>query len=210
GDKELIQKYKLRGLTLESQYKTYLDDHRFLYRNIKREGYIRNAKTYKNTYEILDNRLKKEYSDILQNLGCRAPKSYSDFKSLSSSERESLRYDNRIVSYFKGEIQEKLTEKQKQQAVEAYFNFKKDGIVFGDHALARYIERMRRKNGTFVYNYETVRTAFSLPPNYVSEQNGRLARYYNGILYITEPDTGIVVTMMKTRRMKGFAPYEVQ
>ncbi|HEL2226550.1 TPA: hypothetical protein TZH65_000783 [Streptococcus suis] len=69
---------------------------------------------------------------------------------------------------------------------------------------------MRRKNGTFVYNYETVRTAFSLPPNYVSEQNGRLARYYNGILYITEPDTGIVVTMMKTRRMKGFAPYEVQ
>ncbi|HEP1805738.1 TPA: phage minor capsid protein [Streptococcus suis] len=210
GDKELIQKYKLRGLTLEGQYKTYLDDHRFLYRNIKREGNIRNAETYKNTYEVLDNRLKKEYSGILQNLGDRAPKSYSDFKSLSSSERESLRYDNRIVSYFKGEIQEKLTEKQKQQAVEAYFNFKKDGIVFGDHAIARYIERMRRKNGTFVYNYEAVRAAFSLPPNYVSEQNGRLARYYNSILYITEPDTGIVVTMMKTRRMKGFAPYEVQ
>ncbi|HFR3675379.1 TPA: phage minor capsid protein [Streptococcus suis] len=206
GDKELIQKYKLRGLTLEGQYKTYLDDHRFLYRNIKREGNIRNAETYKNTYEVLDNRLKKEYSGILQNLGDRAPKSYSDFKSLSSSERESLRYDNRIVSYFKGEIQEKLTEKQKQQAVEAYFNFKKDGIVFGDHAIARYIERMRRKNGTFVYNYETVRTAFSLPPNYVSDRDGRDVRYYNHLLYITEPQSDIVVTMMKRKNMKGFTP----
>ncbi|HEL2142772.1 TPA: capsid protein, partial [Streptococcus suis] len=206
GDKELIQKYKLRGLTLEGQYKTYLDDHRFLYRNIKREGYIRNAETYKNTYEILDNRLKKEYSSILQNLGDRAPKSYSDFKSLSSSEKESLRYDNRIVSYFKGEIQEKLTEKQKQQAVEAYFNFKKDGVVFGDHAIARYIERMRRKNGTFVYNYETVRAAFSLPPNYVSDRDGRDVRYYNHLLYITEPQSDIVVTMMKRKNMKGFTP----
>ncbi|WP_156009323.1 phage minor capsid protein [Streptococcus ruminantium] len=206
GDNELIQKYKLRGLTLNSQYKAYLDDHRFLYRNINREGYIRNAETYQNTYEILDNRLKKEYSNILQNLGDRAPKSYSDFKSLSSSERESLRYDNRIVSYFKGEIQEKLTEKQKQQAVEAYFNFKKDGIVFGDHAIARYIERMRRKNGTFVYNYETVRTAFSLPPNYVSDRDGRDVRYYNHLLYITEPQSDIVVTMMKRKNMKGFTP----
>ena len=41
----------------------------------------------------------------------------------------------------RGDIQEKLSDKQKQQAVEAYFNFKNDGIVFGDHAIARYIER---------------------------------------------------------------------
>ncbi|HEM3666981.1 TPA: phage minor capsid protein [Streptococcus suis] len=210
GDKELIQKYKLKGTTLNAQYRAYLDDHKFLYRNVRREKYAYNLEMHKNIYEHLDKRLKKEYSEILQNLGDRAPKSYSDFKVLSSSEKESLKHDNRIVNYFKGNITEKLTEKQKQQAVEAYFNFKKDGILFGDHAIARYIERMRRKNGTFVYNYETVKTAFSLPPNYVSEQNGRLARYYNGILYITEPDTGIVVTMMKTRRMKGFAPYEVQ
>ena len=90
--------------------------------------------------------------------------------------------------------------------MEAYFNFKNDGIVFGDHAIARYIERMRRNDGTFTYNYETVKTAFSLPPNYVSEKNGRLARYYNGILYITEPDTDVVVTMMKRKKLKGFKP----
>lgn len=206
GDKELIQKYKLKGITLDGQYKTLLDENKFLYRNLKRERYAKNPESYKNIYETLDKKLKKEYSEILQNLGNKAPKSYSDFKSLSSSEKESLRYDNRIVNYFKGDIHEKLSEKQKQQAVEAYFNFKNDGIVFGDHAIARYIERMRRNDGTFTYNYETVKTAFSLPPNYVSEQNGRLARYYNGILYITEPDTDIVVTMMKRKKLKGFKP----
>ena len=65
---------------------------------------------------------------------------------------------------------------------------------------------MRRNDGTFTYNYDTVKTAFSLPPNYVSEQNGRLAMYYNGILYITDPDTDIVVTMMKRKKLKGFKP----
>lgn len=160
----------------------------------------------KKLYKTIDKRSKKEYSEILQNLGNKAPKSYSDFQSLSSSEKKSLRHDNRIVSYFKGDIQEKLSEKQKQQAVESYFNFKKSGITFGDHAIARYVERMRRKDGTFTYNYDTIKTAFFLPPNYVSEQNGRYARYYNGILYITEPDTDIVVTMMKRKKLKGFKP----
>lgn len=151
-----------------------------------------------------------KYKDILGDE--RTPKTLADFVDLkynNAEEYKGLKHDARVVNYFNGDIRESLSDLQKKQAVEAYFNFKKTGIVFGDHAIARYIERMRRKNGTFVYNYETVRTAFSLPPNYVSEQNGRLARYYNGILYITEPDTGIVVTMMKTRRMKGFAPYEV-
>ena len=42
--------------------------------------------------------------------------------------------------------------------------------------------------------------------NVQAKQNGRLARYYNGILYITEPDTDIVVTMMKRKKLKGFKP----
>ena len=184
----------------------YLKQHPFLHRDYAREKYYYNDDAVQKLYKTIDKRSKKEYSEILQNLGNKAPKSYGDFKSLSRSEKESLRYDNRIVNYFKGDIQEKLSDKQKQQAVEAYFNFKNDGIVFGDHAIARYIERMRRNDGTFTYNYETVKTAFSLPPNYVSEKNGRLARYYNGILYITEPDADVVVTMMKRKKLKGFKP----
>ncbi|MDD7356632.1 MAG: phage minor capsid protein [Streptococcus hyointestinalis] len=206
GDTELIDKYKNKVRIQQGAMRDYLKQHPFLHRDYAREKYYYNDDTVKKLYKSIDKRSKKEYSEILQNLGNKAPKSYNVFQALSHSEKESLRYDNRIVNYFKGDIHEKLSEKQKQQAVEAYFNFKNDGIVFGDHAIARYIERMRRNDGTFTYNYETVKTAFSLPPNYVSEQNGRLARYYNGILYITEPDTDIVVTMMKRKKLKGFKP----
>ena len=205
GDQELIEKYKSKVRIQQGAMRDYLKQHSFLHRDYAREKYYYNDDAVQKLYKTIDKRSKKEYSEILQNLG-NTPKSYSDFKSLSRLEKDSLRYDNRIVNYFKGDIQEKLSDKQKQQAVEAYFNFKNDGIVFGDHAIARYIERMRRNDGTFTYNYETVKTAFSLPPNYVSEKNGRLARYYNGILYITEPDTDVVVTMMKRKKMKGFKP----
>lgn len=206
GDQELIDKYKSKVRIQQGAMRDYLKQHSFLHRDYAREKYYYNDDAVQKLYKTIDKRSKKEYSEILQNLGNKAPKSYSDFKSLSRLEKDSLRYDNRIVNYFKGDIQEKLSDKQKQQAVEAYFNFKNDGIVFGDHAIARYIERMRRNDGTFTYNYETVKTAFSLPPNYVSEKNGRLARYYNGILYITEPDTDVVVTMMKRKKLKGFKP----
>lgn len=206
GDKELIEKYNSKVRIQQGAMRDYLKQHPFLHRDYAREKYYYNDDAVQKLYKTIDKRSKKEYSEILRNLGNKAPKSYSDFQALSRSEKESLRYDNRIVNYFKGDIQEKLSDKQKQQAVEAYFNFKNDGIVFGDHAIARYIERMRRNDGTFTYNYDTVKTAFSLPPNYVSEQNNRLARYYNGILYITEPDTDIVVTMMKRKKLKGFKP----
>lgn len=206
GNQELIDKYKNKVRIQQGAMRDYLRQHPFLHRDYARERYYYNDDTVKKLYNSIDKRSKKEYSEILRNLGSKAPKSYSDYQALSRSEKDSLRYDNRIVNYFKGDIQEKLSDKQKQQAVEAYFNFKNDGIVFGDHAIARYIERMRRNDGTFTYNYDTVKTAFSLPPNYVSEQNGRLARYYNGILYITEPDTDIVVTMMKRKKLKGFKP----
>ena len=206
GNQELIDKYKNKVRIQQGAMRDYLRQHPFLHRDYARERYYYNDDTVQKLYKTIDKRSKKEYSEILRNLGNKAPKSYSDFQALSRSEKDSLRYDNRIVNYFKGDIQEKLSDKQKQQAVEAYFNFKNDGIVFGDHAIARYIERMRRNDGTFTYNYDTVKTAFSLPPNYVSEQNGRLARYYNGILYITDPDTDIVVTMMKRKKLKGFKP----
>lgn len=206
GDQELIDKYKSKVRIQQGAMRDYLRQHPFLHRDYARERYYYNDDAVQKLYKTIDKRSKKEYSEILRNLGSKAPKSYSDFQTLSRSEKDSLRYDNRIVNYFKGDIQEKLSDKQKQQAVEAYFNFKNDGIVFGDHAIARYIERMRRNDGTFTYNYDTVKTAYSLPPNYISEQNGRLARYYNGILYVTEPDTDIVVTMMKRKKLKGFKP----
>lgn len=125
GDKDLINKYKSKIRIQQGAMRDYLKDKPFLHRDYAREKYHHNNDAVQKLSKTIDKRSKKEYSEILQNLGNKAPKSYSDFKSLSAPEKESLRYDNRIVNYFKGDIREKLTEKQKKQAVEAYFNFKK-------------------------------------------------------------------------------------
>ena len=200
GDKELIQKFKLKEITLNGQYKDHLDNNKFLYRNLKRERYAKNPESYKNTYATLDKRLQKEYDEILQNLGNKAPKSYSDFKALNLPEKESLRQDNKVAAYVWSSTKEKLTDKQKQQAVEAYYNFKDHGVRFGGHAISQYIARMRRPNGRLMYNFDSILTVASLPLNYQSEYKGRKAKYYNRLLLIYENNSDEIVTFMKTNK----------
>ena len=117
GDQELIDKYKSKVRIQQGAMRDYLKQHPFLHRDYAREKYYYNDDTVKKLYKTIDKRSKKEYYEILRNLGTKAPKSYSDFQALSRSEKESLRYDNRIVNYFKRDIQEKLSDKQKQLAV---------------------------------------------------------------------------------------------
>ncbi len=116
-----------------------------------------------------------------------------------------MRHANRVIAYLdgkRGEIKEKISEQQREQAKEAYWNFKKDGIVFGDHGIARYIERYKRKNGTIKYNYQSIINMMSQPVNYISDRDGRHVRYYNRIVIITEPVTGEIVTIMPQNKLK--------
>ncbi|WP_300784645.1 phage minor capsid protein [Streptococcus sp. 19428wC2_LYSM12] len=46
GDKELIQKYRLKGVNLNATYRTYIDEHPFLARHVKREQYYYNPDSY--------------------------------------------------------------------------------------------------------------------------------------------------------------------
>ena len=200
GDKELIDKYKSKVRIQQGAMRDYLEQHPFLHRDYVRERYYYNDDTVKKLYKTIDKRSKKEYSEILQNLGNKAPKSYSDFKSLSLSEKESLRQDNKVASYVWSSTKEKLTDKQKQQAVDAYYNFKEHGVRFGGHAISQYIARMRRPNGRLMYNFDSILTVASLPLNYQSEHKGRKAKYYNRLLLIYENNSDEIVTFMKTSK----------
>lgn len=200
GDDDLINKYKSKIGTQKAALKDYIDKHPFLKRNEAREKYYYNDDAVQKLYKTIDNRSKKEYSEILQNLGNKAPKSYSDFKSLSRSEKESLRQDNKVASYVWSSTKEKLTDKQKQQAVDAYYNFKEHGVRFGGHAISQYIARMRRPNGRLMYNFDSILTVASLPLNYQSEHKGRKAKYYNRLLLIYENNSDEIVTFMKTSK----------
>lgn len=187
----------------------YLKQHPFLHRDYAREKYYYNDDAVKKLYKTIDKRSKKEYSEILQNLGNKAPKSYSDFKALDRDQKWQLRHDNRVISYLNGDIIERLNDRQKEQAKEAYWNFKKDGILFGDHGIARYIERLQRKNGTIKYNYQSILNMMSQPVNYISDRDGRHVRHYNRISIFTEPTTGVVVTVFPQNKIKkGFTKIE--
>lgn len=200
GDKELIDKYKSKIRTQQSAMRDFLKDKPFLHRDYAREKYHYNNDAVQNLYKSIDKRSKKEYSEILQNLGNKAPKSYSDFKALKRSEKESLRQDNKVVGYVWSSDKEKLTDKQKQQAVDAYYNFKEHGVRFGGHAISQYIARMRRSNGRLMYNFDSILTVASLPLNYQSEHKGRKAKYYNRLLLIYENNSDEIVTFMKANK----------
>lgn len=200
GDSELIDKYKNKVRIQQGAMRDYLKQHPFLHRDYAREKYYYNDDTVKKLYKSIDKRSKKEYSEILQNLGSKAPKSYSDFQALSRSEKESLRQDNKVAAYVWSSTKEKLTDKQKQQAVDAYYNFKEHGVMFGGHAISQYMARMRRPNGQIMYNFDSILTVASLPLNYQSDYKGRKAKYYNRLLLIYENNSDEIVTFMKTSK----------
>lgn len=200
GDNDLIDKYKSKIRTQQGALRDFLKDKPFLHRDYAREKYHYNNDTAKKLHKSIDKHSKKEYSEILQNLGNKAPKSYSDFKALKHSEKESLRQDNKVVGYVWSSNKEKLTDKQKQQAVDAYYNFKEHGVRFGGHAISQYIARMRRPNGHLMYNFDSILTVASLPLNYQSEHKGRKAKYYNRLLLIYENNSDEIVTFMKTNK----------
>lgn len=209
GDSELISKYKSKVRMKQGAMRGFLSQHPYLHRDYAREKYYYDDDAVKKLYKTIDKRSKKEYSEILQNLGNKAPKSYSDFKALDRDQKWQLRHDNRVISYLNGDIIERLNDRQKEQAKEAYWNFKKDGILFGDHGIARYIERLQRKNGTIKYNYQTILNMMSQPVNYISDRDGRHVRHYNRISIFTEPTTGVVVTVFPQNKIKkGFTKIE--
>ena len=199
-DEELISKYKGQVKSKQAAMRSYLAQHPFLHRDYAREKYYYNDDTVKKLYKTIDKRSKKEYYEILRNLGNKAPKSYSDFQALSRSEKESLRQDNKVAAYVWSSTKEKLTDKQKQQAVDAYYNFKEHSVKFGGHAISQYMARMRRPNGQIMYNFDSILEVVSLPLNYQSDYKGRKAKYYNRLLLIYENNSDEIVTFMKTSK----------
>ena len=200
GNQELIDKYKSKVRIQQGAMRDYLKQHPFLHRDYAREKYYHNDDAVKKLYKTIDKRSKKEYYEILQNLGNKAPKSYSDFQGLSRSEKESLRQDNKVAAYVWSSTKEKLTDKQKQQAVDAYYNFKEHGVKFGGHAISQYMARMRRPNGQIMYNFDSILAVASLPLNYQSDYKGCKAKYYNRLLLIYENNSDEIVTFMKTSK----------
>ena len=68
---------------------------------------------------------------------------------------------------------------------------------------------MRRNDRTIEYNYQFVLNMMNQSVNYISDKDWRHVRYYNRIAIITEPTTGVIVTIIPQNKIKkGFTKIE--
>lgn len=207
-------KYKRQLLEQQAQMREYVQRH-----NLRRN--YRLEKVYTPRQNVVDGgykailtkadkvRATAQYEKYKSILGDKAPKTLDDYINIKYNGGEkykTLKHDARVVSYFSGDIKEPLSESQKKQAVEAYFNFKNDGILFGDHGIARYVERMRRKNGTLKYNYQAILNIFEQEPLYTSSRgaNVRDVRFNDNVIVYSEQGKKEVVSMvLRSSKKKG-------
>lgn len=199
GDERRMAQYQNKLAIHRSSLNDLLKENNFLHRDYSRERIYTTGKA-QDYAKVFDEENKKAYNVIKETFGDRSP-NFDGFMSLSKKEAENLKHDVRVEEYFSNEIEERLSPNQKRQAVSAYYEFKKHGILFGDHAIARYIERMRRPKkkpkGSVTYNFATILDILNQPVNFKS--GSRNVRFYSGFALISESN-GEVVTLMKRNK----------
>lgn len=88
------------------------------------------------------------------------------------------------------------TPQQKHAAMDAYENFKKDGVLLSDHAVEQFQNRSRHeKSGKIIFNYQSVLNAAKQPANYVDRSAPMKPKYiklYGRVAVITEKDGKVV------------------
>ena len=174
------------------------------------ERWARNSETSKGEYveNMTFNEWKKQYVDepkyrkIKALLGEYAPKKQELFSLNRKSEQyEKLSNDIKTIDYIRKSKTETQSITKRNIAEEAYFSFKNDGILVSGHAALQYASRMQqKKNGRFLYNYETIKRVAKMPANYIDTRNNRLIEYYDKIAIIKESTTGKVVTIIRQRK----------
>lgn len=85
GDQELVQKYQLKGKTLDSAMKDWVGKHSFLYRDKVREKYVENSKSFDKQEKLIKTYISKtesQYKDMVNLLGKDRMPSMEEFKNM--------------------------------------------------------------------------------------------------------------------------------
>nr|DAN65721.1 MAG TPA: minor capsid protein [Caudoviricetes sp.] len=100
----------------------------------------------------------------------------------------------------------KISEINKQRAIELYYSFKNEGIYASDHFIEQYIEREFKNNGDLNYDFEKIIEIAKKEHNYVDMTNGRYVIYYDNIGIVKEVDK--YITIIKGRVSKHWETIE--
>lgn len=135
GDKERVQKYKLREKTLRSGLKAFLDEHKFLHRDTSRERYRVNAESAKKVEKQFRRKDDvKEYKRLVRDLGKdRVPESMDKFVDIKYNKGEAYRKLKEQAEWAKAEF-------PSEKSLDGHYQ--KHGNEFSDQVTKKEYQRM--------------------------------------------------------------------
>ncbi len=217
GDKPLMRKHQDDLTRYRKGLRNLIDENEFLHRDYSRERASKNQQLTRTLTEMQKERIQNSYDAMKNVLGTRAP-SFDEYRNIRNKpdQLNDLSNDYKTVKYIRSKSNREITsDEQRKVAEEAYFNFKKDGVLLSDHAVSRYADRMRRKsskasqkarNGQVQYNYQSVLALAKSAPNYIDVENGRVVRFDGKLALVEERDGSKIVTLMRRDTSKPYHP----
>lgn len=196
-DEPMVKQYKNTIRTQQSAMRQLIGQHDFLRRDYSREKNYGVGKNNYEDYKAESADLRNDYKKIMSKFGDKRPLSLQEFSELKYNDYSEYRVYKTIANSIKSNV---ATFDQKLAAIKAYNNFKKTDATLTDHAVEQYQNRLRKKNGQYIYNFQSVIINLKQPVNFI-DINGRKIRYYNKLAVISEKDDSKVVTIMHTGRI---------
>ena len=143
-------------------------------------------------YQKMDTNTLNRWKSIKDFRNC--PKTVEDLQEIKynkSSQWELLKRERKTISDINGK---NWTDSFHNKAVDTYYKFRKKGVEFTDHGVARFLARLNEDEFWQIHNK---------PFNYVQE-DGRLVKYYNDKAIIYLPNTKEIVSCyVKQKKAKG-------
>lgn len=145
---------------------------------------------------------KKQYEKYKSVLGSKnVPKSFDKFQELKYNNNEEWSKLMRNQKLFdKIDRTESYSAAYKEKLKETYLYFKNNGFEFTEHGLGRVLGQRVRKNKR-AFTREDALEILQKEFNYI-QSDGRFVKYYNGIAVIQAPDTGEVISVVTTGKVR--------
>lgn len=136
----------------------------------------------------------KKYRDLL---GDSVPEKIDDFQDMKYNNTDKWNQIGREYATISKIDRKQWSDEFKAKAKNTYYEFRKHGIEFSDHGIARFLDRSKK----FGYTMEDVVKVCGEPINYI-QPDGKVVRYYNKLAIISSSDTNEVVSLVNRNRPK--------
>ena len=176
--------YVPEDMTYPEWYKKYVESDPEEALKVKK---LKNRRTDKEQYERYKKRLGKE--NVPETLDMWQEKKYN-----GSGDHKALERSYRTIGEIEGKSQWSDTFRQK--AIDAYWEFKQNGIEMSAHAVGRFLDRCE---GMFTLNDIVMQAKRRF--NYI-QPDGRYVKFYNGIAIIYNSSGTEVVSLVMRNTIK--------